>query len=86
MERSHGLITKRVELEGCLFPAGGEEMAFEKNNMPAIMCLSLMLRMPLQAMVVASMLMIPECALILCNHEGWQKFSAINHCRTVELQ
>jgi hypothetical protein len=40
----------------------------------------------LQAMVVASMLMIPECALILCNHEGWQKFSAINHCGTVELQ
>ncbi len=37
----------------------------------------------LQAMVVASMLMIPECALILCNHEGWQKFSAINHCGTV---
>jgi hypothetical protein len=35
VERSHGLITKRVELEGCLFPAGGEEMAFEKDNMPA---------------------------------------------------
>lgn len=29
----------------------------------------------LQAMVVASsILMIPECALIMCNHEGWQKF------------
>ncbi len=41
----------------------------------------------LQAMVVASsILMIPECALILCNHEAWQKFSAINHCGTVELQ
>lgn len=81
MERSHGLITKRVELEACLFLAGGKEMAFEKN-MPAIICSSLMLRMPSISMDlnVCKLCRCRQWLLLPC----WWSLNVLSFCATMK--